>query len=97
MTKQAGTKTAGQKASQKAAGASAADAQGLSPGQRTYEARRAAKAGMSLDKWLAHKAREDALATKAAAQATKAAKPAKAGKQGFFARLLERAQRPLGS
>ena len=80
MTKQAGITAAGQKAR----GVSEADAEGLSPGQRAYEARRAAKAGMSLDKWLAHKAREYALAAKAA-------------KQGFFARLLERAQRPLGS
>ena len=96
MTKQAGITAAGQKAR----GVSEADAEGLSPGQRAYEARRAAKAGMSLDKWLAHKAREDALATKAAVaktQRTKSAKPAKTAKQGFFARLLERAQRPLGS
>lgn len=82
----------------KAQDASAAGAPGLSPGQRAYEARRAAKAGMSLDKWLAHKAREEAMAAKAeTAHLTKAGKPAKAAKQGFFARLLERAQRPLGS
>ncbi len=30
----------------------------LTEGQRAYEAKRAAKAGMSLDKWLATKQRE---------------------------------------
>ena len=93
MTRHVGIKAAGQKAP----GASVADAPGLSPGQRAYEARRAAKAGMSLDKWLAQKAREDALAAKAVAAKTQATKPAKAAKRGFFARLMERAQRPLGS
>ena len=32
----------------------------MSEGQRGYEARRAAKAGMSLEKWLAEKARVEA-------------------------------------
>ena len=91
MAKQAAAKQAGGSTDGKAA-----DTPGLSPGQRAYEARRAAKAGMSLDKWLAHKAREEALAAKAATMPVgKAAKPAK--KPGFLARLLERAQRPLGS
>ncbi|MDQ1079824.1 hypothetical protein QE401_002350 [Pseudoroseomonas cervicalis] len=63
----------------------------MSEGQRAYEAKRAAKAGVSLDKWLSMKAQErDALA----AQAARAAEPPK--KPGFFARLLERAQKPLG-
>lgn len=100
MVKQAGTKQVGTKqAGTKQAGAMQvgdreADARELSPGQRAYEARRAAKAGMSLDKWLAHKAREEALAAKATAAPAKTAKPAK---PGFLARLMERAQRPLGS
>lgn len=67
----------------------------LTEGQRAYEARRAAKAGMSLDKWLDAKERD----RKAEARAReKAAEPPKVLKKpGFFARLLERAQRPLGS
>jgi hypothetical protein len=73
-----------------------ADERDLSPGQRAYEARRAAKAGMSLEAWLTHKAREEERAAKIAA-VKPAAAPAKPAKPGFFARLLERAQRPLGS
>ena len=66
----------------------------LSDGQRAYETRRAAKAGVSLDKWLATKekeARADATARQKAAEPPKPAKP-----PGFFARLLEKAQKPLG-
>ncbi len=63
----------------------------LTEGQRSYEAKRAAKAGMSLDKWLAAKDRE---ANKAAAQARKAeAKPVKP--PGFFSRLIDKAHKPL--
>ena len=64
----------------------------LSEGQRAYEARRAAKAGMSLEKWLTAK-EKDARAKAAAEQ--KSAAPAPAKKPGFVARLLERAQNPL--
>lgn len=46
--------------------------EGLSEGQRAYEARRAAKAGMTLEQWLAHKAK----------QKTEAADPAAGGKGG---------------
>ena len=67
----------------------------LTEGQRAYEAKRAAKAGMSLDKWLATKQREKDAEAKAALKAAEAAKPPKP--PGFFGRLLERAQRPLGS
>lgn len=69
----------------------------LTEGQRAYEAKRAAKAGMSLDKWLDKKERERdeaaKAAQKAAEEAAKAALPPK--KPGFFSRLLERAQKPL--
>jgi hypothetical protein len=71
------------------------DSSKLTEGQRAYEARRAAKAGMSLEKWLAEKekrARAEA-AEAAKAMAAEAPKPAK--KPGFFSRLLERAQKPL--
>ena len=67
----------------------------LTEGQRAYEAKRAAKAGVSLDKWLAAKEREREAETKAKAKAVEAAKPPKP--PGFFGRLLERAQKPLGS
>jgi hypothetical protein len=66
----------------------------LTPGQRAYEAKRAAKAGMSLDKWLALKDKEAAEAERAAAKAAReAAKTAKP--PGFFSRLIEKAHKPL--
>lgn len=67
----------------------------LTEGQRAYEAKRAAKAGMSLDKWLASKQRQQEAEAHAKLKAMQAAKPSKP--PGFFTRLLERAQRPLGS
>jgi hypothetical protein len=70
-------------------------AKALTEGQRAYEAKRAAKAGMSLDKWLTSKQRQQEAETKAKQKAVEAAKPPKP--PGFFSRLLERAQRPLGS
>jgi hypothetical protein len=69
----------------------------MTEGQRAYEAKRAAKAGMSLDKWLAAKDREKAdmarAVEKAALEAAKAVAPPKP--KGFFGRLLERAQKPI--
>ena len=69
----------------------------LTEGQRAYEAKRDAKAGMSLEKWLDKKERERdeaaRVAQKAVEEAAKAALPPK--KPGFFGRLLERAQKPL--
>ena len=67
----------------------------LTAGQRAYEAKRAAKAGMSLEKWLDSKRREQQAEERARLKAAEVAKPAK--KPGLFARLLERAQRPLGA
>ncbi len=67
----------------------------LTAGQRAYETKRAAKAGVSLEKWLDTKQREQQAEQRAKLKAAEAAKPPK--KPGFFARLLERAQRPLGS
>lgn len=63
----------------------------LSEGQRAYEAKRAAKAGMSLDKWLASKQRQQEAEVRAKEKS--APKPVK--KPGLFSRLLERAQKPL--
>jgi hypothetical protein len=65
----------------------------LSDGQRAYEAKRAAKAGMSLEKWLASKQRQQEAETRAREKATQPTKAAK--KPGFFSRLLERAHKPL--
>ena len=66
----------------------------LTEGQRAYEAKRAAKAGMSLEKWLAEKDRAAAQAAKAEAKAAREAKVA-AKPPGFLSRLLERAHKPL--
>lgn len=70
-------------------------ASSLTEGQRSYEAKRAAKAGMSLDRWLASKQRQQETEAKAKLKAVEAAKPPKP--PGLFGRLLERAHRPLGS
>ena len=61
----------------------------MTEAQRAYEAKRAAKAGKSLEAWLAEKQKRQADVEKPAA-----AKPA-AKKPGFFGRLLERAHKPL--
>ncbi|GAB0114478.1 hypothetical protein [Acidisoma sp. C75] len=63
----------------------------LTESQRAYEAKRAAKAGMSLDKWLAAKEQEKKAAS-VAKQPPAAAKP-----PGFFSKLLDRAHKPLKS
>jgi hypothetical protein len=65
----------------------------LSEGQRAYEAKRAAKANMSLDKWLASKQRAAQEEERARKKATEPPKPAK--KPGLFSRIMERAQKPL--
>lgn len=62
----------------------------MSEGQRGYEQKRAAKAGMSLEKWLASKQRQQEEAARAAAAPPPSRKP------GLFSRMIERAQRPLG-
>jgi hypothetical protein len=67
----------------------------MTEGQRAYEAKRAAKAGLSLEKWLAAKERDRLAEVKARTKALEAAKPAKP--PGFFRRLLDRAHKPLRS
>ena len=68
----------------------------LTEGQRAYEAKRAAKAGMSLDKWLAGREKRDRAESDAAAKAVRAAADeVKPRKPGLFARLMERATKPL--
>ncbi len=65
----------------------------LTEGQRAYEAKRAAKAGMSLDKWLNSKQRQVEADARAKAIAADAVKPPK--KRGLLSRLLDRAHKPL--
>lgn len=65
----------------------------MTEAQRAYETKRAAKAGMSLDKWLVEKEKRAAAEAREQAVATQA--PAAAKKPGFFGRLLEKAQKPL--
>jgi hypothetical protein len=50
---------------------------------------------MSLDKWLVSKQRQQDTEARAKLKAAEAVKPAKP--PGLLSRLLERAQRPLGS
>jgi hypothetical protein len=70
--------------------------QDLTDGQRAYEARRAAKAGMTLEKWLADKDRRaKAEAIEAAKEADVAAKAAQPEKKGWLGRLLDKAHQPL--
>jgi hypothetical protein len=64
----------------------------MSEGQRAYEARRAAKAGMSLEKWLDAKDRDKRDEERAREKAAKQAEPKK---PGFFSRLLDKAHKPL--
>jgi hypothetical protein len=65
----------------------------MSEGQRAYEAKRAARAGMSLDKWLARKDRERTAEARAHTEAAKPAPPPR--KPGLLSRLLDRAHKPL--
>jgi hypothetical protein len=70
--------------------------QDLTEGQRAYEARRAAKAGMTLEKWLAEKEkRAKAEAAEAAKEAELAAKATQPEKKGWLGRLLDKAHQPL--
>lgn len=64
----------------------------LTEGQRAYEERRAAKAGMSLERWLESKERAQAAEVRAKA---KAAEPPKAKRPTLLSRLIERAHKPL--
>lgn len=66
-----------------------ADPKTLTPAQRAYEQKRAAKAGKSLESWL------DAKQKRAAAEAKPAAPPPAPKKPGFISRLLDRAHKPL--
>ena len=66
-----------------------ADPKILTPAQRAYEQKRAAKAGKSLESWLDAKQKRAAAETKAAAPAPPKKKPS------LISRLLDRAHKPL--
>ena len=65
----------------------------MSEGQRSYEAKRAAKAGVSLEKWLQMKEREQQQAERARRAALTPPPPPR--KPGFLSRLIDRAHKPL--
>ena len=60
----------------------------MTEGQRAYETKRAAKAGMSLDKWLDLKAREAQEEARAREEAAKPPAPPKP--PGVFGRMLDK-------
>jgi hypothetical protein len=80
--------------SPRSAGCGVKSSKTLTEGQRAYEAKRAAKAGMSLEKWLDSKQRQQALeaAARVRAEPKKPPKP-----PGLLSRLIERAHKPFGS
>jgi hypothetical protein len=69
--------------------------QELTEGQRAYEARRAAKAGMSLEKWLVEKEKRARQEAVEAAKLAEAEKPSEPERKGWFSRLLDRAHKPI--
>jgi hypothetical protein len=62
---------------------------GMTEAQRAYEAKRAAKAGMTLEKWMAQKGKAKAVAARAAAAA---APPPPPKRPGLLRRALARAR-----
>ncbi|WP_211314045.1 hypothetical protein [Humitalea rosea] len=64
----------------------------MTAAQRAYETKRAQKAGVSLEKWLAAKQADRAAEAKATAAPAPAAPPKK---PGFLGRLMERVQKPI--
>lgn len=66
------------------------DPKRMTEAQRAYEAKRAAKAGKSLDGWLEQKRKRQEQEAKAAAPP-----PAAPKKPGLLKRLIDRAHKPL--
>ena len=60
-------------------------------GKQAYEARRAAKAGVSLERWMADKQKR----AQAELEAVRRARSKAPAKRGFLKRLLDRAHKPL--
>ncbi len=67
--------------------------QTASKGKQAYEARRAEKAGIGLEKWMADKGRRAQAERDLEQRQRRAAAPAK--KPGLLRRLLDRAHKPL--
>ncbi len=67
----------------------------MTEGQRSYEAKRAAKAGMSLEKWLAEKARAEASEKREQGRDKASLDSAASKRAGLLARLIERGHKPL--
>ncbi len=79
-----------------AAPTSARTASAGSAGKQAYEARRAEKAGMALDKWMAQKERRaEAERDAERAAAEQARRKAEPGRSGLLRRLIDRAHRPI--
>jgi len=66
------------------------DTRKMTEAQRAYEAKRAAKHGMTLEKWLAAKDKRARAEAAAEARALAAAAPAKEKRPGLLSRLLGR-------
>jgi hypothetical protein len=64
--------------------------EGMTEAQKAYEAKRAAKAGVTLEKWMAQKQKAAMDAARAAAKA--AAPPPAPRKRGLIGRMLDRAR-----
>jgi hypothetical protein len=76
----------------KPAASAAPAAKPFPAGKQAYEARRAAKAGVSLERWMADKQKR-AQAEREAVRRAQVKSPS--AKPGFLKRLLDRAHKPL--
>ena len=73
----------------------AMDQRKMTEAQRAYEAKRAAKAGLTLERWLERKEKAAAAGEREAVAKQRPSSAEAKGKPGFLARLLEKAQKPL--
>ena len=80
-------------AGRQAPSAAAATAKAQAAGKLAYEARRAAKAGVSLERWMADKEKRARAELEAERRARAKAQPP--AKPGLLKRLLDRAHKPL--
>ncbi len=79
-------------------GAAVPSPSGKGSGKLAYETRRAEKAGMGLEKWMAEKDRRARAEREAIAEAKRKADPgrkAENAKPGLLRRLLDRAHKPI--
>jgi len=71
------------------------DQRKMTEAQRAYEAKRAAKAGLSLERWLERKEKAAAGEREAPAKPPGPLAAKAKEKLGFLSKLLEKAQKPL--